>query len=48
MEISFVLDWASFFVGVAATVVVSFIALVGIAYGQYRKQRGGNGLRRNR
>jgi hypothetical protein len=39
MQISFVLDWASFWVGVASTVVVSFISLVAISAVQYYKQK---------
>lgn len=39
MEISFVLDWASFWVGAVSTVVVGFIALVVISATQVYKQR---------
>ncbi len=46
MEISFVLDWASFFLGVGATFVLALGAMFTVAALQYRKaQRGG---RRNR
>jgi hypothetical protein len=38
MEISFVLDWTSFWIGAVATVVVSFLGLVVFAGVQYRKQ----------
>lgn len=40
MEISFVLDWTSFWIGAVSTVVVGFLALVVIAGIQYRKQSG--------
>ena len=38
MEISFVLNWTSFWIGAVSTVVVSFVGLVVIAGIQYRKQ----------
>jgi len=41
MEISFVLDWTSFWIGAVATVVVGFIGLVAIAAVQYRRQKRG-------
>lgn len=39
MEISFVLDWASFWVGAVSAVVVGFIALVVAAGVQFRKAK---------
>lgn len=39
MTISFVLDWASFWVGSVATVLTSFLLLVVVAAVQYRKQK---------
>jgi hypothetical protein len=38
MEISFVLDWTSFWIGAVATVIVGFLGLIAIAGNQYRKQ----------
>jgi hypothetical protein len=43
--ISFVLDWASFFVGVVSTVVISFIGAFVVAALQYRKHSRGTGRR---
>lgn len=45
--ISFVLDWASFVLGVVSTVVVSLVAMVSIAFAQYKRQNSG-GIRRGR
>jgi hypothetical protein len=39
MEISFVLDWTSFWIGAVSTVIVAFLGLVILAGFQYRKQR---------
>lgn len=38
MEISFVLDWTSFWFGAVSAVVVAFLGLVVLAGVQYRKQ----------
>jgi hypothetical protein len=40
MEISFVLDWTSFWIGAGATVLVGFVSLVVLAGVQYRKGSG--------
>lgn len=40
MEISFVLDWTSFWIGAVTTVVVAFVAAFVVAGIQYRKQSG--------
>jgi hypothetical protein len=39
MEISFVLDWASFWIGSVATVFVSFVAAFVLAAVQMGKQK---------
>lgn len=39
MQISFVLDWTSFWVGSVSTVIVAFLGLVVLAGIQYRKQQ---------
>lgn len=38
--ISFVWSWFSFFAGVLATITAAFWLVVGIAFSQYRKQKG--------
>lgn len=49
MEISFVLDWASFWIGVGATVLSAVIGLFTMAAVQYYKMQGGSrGGRRSR
>lgn len=39
MEISFVLDWTSFWIGAVSAVVVAFVSLVIVAGVQYSKQK---------
>ena len=39
MEISFVLDFASFWVGFASAFLMAFFGMFGIAVVQYRKQK---------
>jgi formate hydrogenlyase subunit 3/multisubunit Na+/H+ antiporter MnhD subunit len=37
MEITFVLDWTSFFLGAVSTLVIGFVVVFGIAYKQYKR-----------
>ena len=39
MEISFVLDWASFWIGAVFAVLAGFLTLLGVAGARYSKQQ---------
>lgn len=40
MEIRFILDWASFLLGMVSTLMVGFFVVFGVAYRQYKKTSG--------